>query len=104
MHVLAFPELKFSLQVKEGLAEEAEENLWTLLMFSGDRAQLLKIREDSEVFSEALKEETEFHSTLYHMAKDFASPEAMEKVRHSDCQFIDSVCHMLLSIRVLSFS
>ncbi|CAO2607158.1 Dynein axonemal intermediate chain 7, partial [Lemmus lemmus] len=86
--------------VKEDLAEANDH----LLMFTGDRAQMLKIREDSEAFSEALKEETEFHSTLYHMVKDFASPEAMEKVRHSDCQFIDSVCHMLLSIRVLSFS
>lgn len=104
MHVLAFPEVNFSFQVKEGLAEEADDHLWALLMFSGDRAQMLKIRENSEAFSEALKEETEFHSTLYHMAKDFASPESMEKVRHSDCQLIDSVCHMLLATRVLSFS
>lgn len=104
VYVLAFPEFRFSFQVKEYLAEEAEDHLWALLMFSGDRAQMLKIGEDSEAFSEALKEESEFHSTLYHMVKDSASLEAMEKVRQSDCQFIDSVCHMLLSIRVLSFS
>ncbi|KAM5251839.1 dynein axonemal intermediate chain 7 isoform 1-T1 [Hipposideros larvatus] len=77
---------------------------WALLMFSGDRAQRLKIDEYSEAFSEALKEGTEFHSTLYHMVKDFASEEAMEKIRSSNCQFIDSVCHMLLSIRLLSYS
>lgn len=90
--------------MKEALAEAAEDHLWSLLMFNGDRAQMLKIREDSEMFSEALQEETEFHSTLYHMVKDFASAEAMERVRHSNCQFIDSVCHMLLSTRVLSYS
>lgn len=91
-------------RVKEALAEAAEDRLWSLLMFNGDRAQMLKIREDSEMFSEALQEETEFHSTLYHMVKDFASAEAMERVSHSNCQFIDSVCHMLLSTRVLSYS
>ncbi|XP_036036473.1 protein CASC1 isoform X3 [Onychomys torridus] len=91
-------------RVKEALAEAAEDHLWGLLMFSGDRAQMLKIREESDVFSEALQEDTEFHSTLYHMVKDFASAEAMERVRHSNCQFIDSVCHMLLSTRVLSYS
>lgn len=77
---------------------------WALLMFNGDRAQRLKIDEHSEAFSEAVKEETEFHSTVYHMVKDFASEGAMEKVRSSDCQFIDSVCRMLLSIRLLSYS
>ncbi|XP_051011545.1 dynein axonemal intermediate chain 7 isoform X3 [Acomys russatus] len=87
--------------VKEDLAAAAKDHL---LMFSGERAQVLKMREDSDVFSETLEEETEFHSTLYHMVKDFASPEAMTKVRHSNCQFIDSVCHMLLSVRVLSYS
>ncbi|XP_006140360.1 protein CASC1 isoform X1 [Tupaia chinensis] len=92
-------------KVREHLTEEPAENLnWALLMFSGDRAQKLKMDEESEMFSETLKEETEFHSTLYHMVKDFASKEAMEKVRSSNCQFIDSVCHMLLSIRVLSYS
>ncbi|EGV97863.1 Cancer susceptibility candidate protein 1 [Cricetulus griseus] len=92
------------IKVKEYQAEGAENRPWSLLMFSGDRAQILRIREDSDVFSEALKDNTEFHSTLYHMVKDFASPRAMERVRSSDSLFIDSVCHMLLSIRVLSYS
>ncbi|KAL6075115.1 hypothetical protein STEG23_022554, partial [Scotinomys teguina] len=95
---------KVVFRVKEALERAAEDQPWSLLMFSGDRAQMLKLREDSEVFSEALQEETEFHSTLYHMVKDFASAEAMGRVRHSDCRFIDAVCHMLLSIRVLSYS
>uniref|UniRef100_A0A8C0D3Q9 Dynein axonemal intermediate chain 7 n=1 Tax=Balaenoptera musculus TaxID=9771 RepID=A0A8C0D3Q9_BALMU len=92
--------------VREHLPKEEpiQNPNWTLLMFSGDRAQSLKINEYSDAFSEALKEETEFHSTLYHMVKDFASKEAMKKVRCSNCQFVDSVCHMLLSTRLLSYS
>ncbi|XP_011239890.1 dynein axonemal intermediate chain 7 isoform X1 [Mus musculus] len=92
------------IRVREQLSEETEHHTWSLLMFSGDRAQMLKMQEENDKFSEALREGTEFHSTLYHMMKDFASPVAMERVRHSNCQFIDSVCYMLLSIRVLSYS
>ncbi|XP_031239718.1 protein CASC1 isoform X3 [Mastomys coucha] len=91
-------------RVREHLSEETEHLTWWLLMFSGDRAQMLKMQEESDKFSEALWEGTEFHSTLYHMLKDFASPVAMERVRLSDCQFVNSVCYMLLSIRVLSYS
>ncbi|XP_047595954.1 dynein axonemal intermediate chain 7 isoform X5 [Lutra lutra] len=96
---------KVIVKLKEHLSEKPiQKPNWTLLMFSGDRAQRLKINENSETFSEALKEETEFHSTLYHMVKDFASQKAMEKIRSSSCQLIDSVCYMLLSTRVLSYS
>ncbi|XP_067552041.1 dynein axonemal intermediate chain 7 isoform X7 [Pseudorca crassidens] len=97
---------KVVFQVREHLPKEEpiQNPNWTLLMFNGDRAQSLKINESSDAFSEALKEETEFHSTLYHMVKDFASKEAMKKVRCSSCQFVDSVCHMLLSTRLLSYS
>nr|XP_044995479.1 dynein axonemal intermediate chain 7 isoform X2 [Jaculus jaculus] len=95
---------KVIFKVKEHPTAESTPAPWALLMFSGDRAQALKMSEDSEVYSEALKEGTEFHSTLFHMAQDFASGEAMQRVRDSSCLFIDSVCHMLLSIRVLSYS
>ncbi|XP_069441636.1 dynein axonemal intermediate chain 7 isoform X7 [Ovis canadensis] len=97
---------KAIFQVREHLLKEepTQNPNWTLLMFSGDRAQSLKINESSDAFSEVLKEETEFHSTLYHMVKDFASQEAMRAVRRPSCQFVDSVCHMLLSTRLLSFS
>ncbi|MBZ3884633.1 Protein CASC1 [Sciurus carolinensis] len=92
-------------KVREQPTEELTENPnWVLLMFSGDRAQRLKMNEESESFSEALQEGTEFHSTLYHMMKDIASREAMEKINSSNCQFIDSVCYMLLSTRLLSYS
>nr|XP_031526466.1 protein CASC1 isoform X4 [Vicugna pacos] len=93
-------------KVREHLTKEepSPNPNWNFLMFSGDRAQSLKINESSEAFSKALKEDTEFHSTLYHMVKDSASEEAMEKVGRSSCQFIDSVCHLLLSTRLLSYS
>uniref|UniRef100_A0A8D2CXS9 Dynein axonemal intermediate chain 7 n=1 Tax=Sciurus vulgaris TaxID=55149 RepID=A0A8D2CXS9_SCIVU len=96
---------KVIFKVREQPTEELTENPnWVLLMFSGDRAQRLKMNEESESFSEALQEGTEFHSTLYHMMKDIASREAMEKINSSNCQFIDSVCYMLLSTRLLSYS
>ncbi|KAB0386706.1 hypothetical protein FD755_001662 [Muntiacus reevesi] len=97
---------KTIFQVREHLLkdESIQNPNWTLLMFSGNRAQSLKINESSDAFSEVLKEETEFHSTLYHMVKDFASQEAMREVRRSNCQFVDCVCHMLLSTRLLSYS
>ncbi|KAM9229074.1 dynein axonemal intermediate chain 7 [Dugong dugon] len=97
---------KVVFQVKEHLNQELDTEYpdWALLMFSGDRAQRLKISEYSETFSEALKEETEFHSTLYHMVKDFASGDALEKIRSSNSQFVDCVCQMLLSTRLLSYS
>ncbi|XP_016052873.1 PREDICTED: protein CASC1 [Miniopterus natalensis] len=97
---------KVIFKVSEHLTKEEpiQNPNWTLLMFNGNRAQRLKIDEGSEAFSEALKEETEFHSTLYHMVKDFASEAAMEEVRSSDCQYINSVCHMLLLTRLLSYS
>ncbi|KAK2503828.1 hypothetical protein MC885_012548 [Smutsia gigantea] len=93
-------------KVREHLTKEEpiQNPDWALLMFSGERAQRLRIDEYSEVFSETLKEGSEFHSTLYHMVKDFASKEAMEKIRNSNCQLIDSVCHMLFSTRLLSYS
>uniref|UniRef100_G1TAN0 Dynein axonemal intermediate chain 7 n=1 Tax=Oryctolagus cuniculus TaxID=9986 RepID=G1TAN0_RABIT len=96
---------KVVFKVREHLAEEpAESPPWELLLFSGDRAQRLRVDEDSECFSEALREDTEFHATLLHMVKDFASPEAMDRVRAAQCLVIDSVCHLLFSTRLLSYS
>ncbi|XP_062050929.1 dynein axonemal intermediate chain 7 isoform X1 [Lepus europaeus] len=96
---------KVVFKVREHLTEEPVENpTWELLLFSGDRAQRLRMEEDSESFSEALREDTEFHSTLFHMVKDFASTEAMDRVRAPPCLLIDSVCHLLFSTRLLSYS
>ncbi|KAM4820431.1 dynein axonemal intermediate chain 7 isoform 2-T2 [Thomomys bottae] len=91
-------------KVREQVTSKSDSSAWALLMFSGDRAQKLKLTEESEAFSETVEEGTEFHSSLYHMVKDFASQEAMERIRNSTCQYVDSVCHLLLSTRVLNFA
>ncbi|XP_053798953.1 dynein axonemal intermediate chain 7-like isoform X4 [Vidua chalybeata] len=64
------------------------------------KVQNLKLPETSEAFSE----EPEFHSTLYHMLKDSASSEAMDKVERAGFLFIDSVYQLLLPTRVLAYS
>ncbi|KAM4901904.1 dynein axonemal intermediate chain 7 [Sylvia borin] len=85
-------------------AGAAKDNDWSLYMFSGEKVQNLKLTETSEAFSEELKEESEFHSTLYHMLKDSASSEAMDKVGRAGFLFIDSVYQLLLATRVLAYS
>ncbi|KAM7055782.1 LOW QUALITY PROTEIN: dynein axonemal intermediate chain 7-like [Acridotheres tristis] len=70
----------------------------------GEKVQNLKLTETSEAFSEELEEESEFHSTLYHMLKDSASNKAMGKVERAGFLFIDSVYQLLLATRVLAYS
>ncbi|NXN25993.1 CASC1 protein, partial [Nycticryphes semicollaris] len=92
-------------QVSEHLkADSNEDKDWSLYMFNGQKAQKLKITETSEAFSEELEEDSEFHSTLYHMLKDFASKEAIDKVEAASCLFIDVVYQLLLATRVLTYS
>ncbi|XP_075295632.1 dynein axonemal intermediate chain 7 isoform X3 [Opisthocomus hoazin] len=85
-------------------ADSVKDKDWALYMFNGQKAQKLKIIETSETFSEELAEGSEFHSTLYHMLKDFASKEAMDKVETASCLFIDVVYQLLLATRVLTYS
>uniref|UniRef100_A0A8C3NTK7 Dynein axonemal intermediate chain 7 n=1 Tax=Cyanoderma ruficeps TaxID=181631 RepID=A0A8C3NTK7_9PASS len=85
-------------------AGSAKDNDWSLYMFSGEKVQKLKLTETSEAFSEELEEESEFHSTLYHMLKDSASSEAMDKVERAGFLFVDSVYQLLLATRVLAYS
>ncbi|XP_074443239.1 dynein axonemal intermediate chain 7 isoform X6 [Larus michahellis] len=85
-------------------ADSVEDKDWSLYMFNGQKAQKLKITETSEAFSEELEEDTEFHSTLYHMLKDFASKEAIDKVEAASFLFIDVVYQLLLAMRVLTYS
>uniref|UniRef100_A0A5F8GLC5 Dynein axonemal intermediate chain 7 n=1 Tax=Monodelphis domestica TaxID=13616 RepID=A0A5F8GLC5_MONDO len=93
------------LKVGELLKKEyVEDDEWSIYMYNGERAQKLKINESSNTFSGELEEHTELHSTLYHMIKDFASKEAMEKIRNSNYLFVDAVCKLLLSVRVLTYS
>ncbi|XP_015724634.1 protein CASC1 isoform X1 [Coturnix japonica] len=85
-------------------ADSVKDEDWSVYMFNGRRAQKLKITEESEAFSEELEEDTEFHSTLYHMLKDFASKEAIDKVNTAHFQFVDVVYQLLLDTRVLMYS
>ncbi|NXH12172.1 CASC1 protein, partial [Bucco capensis] len=85
-------------------ADPLEEQDWSLYMFNGQKAQKLKVTETSEAFSEELEEESEFHCTLYHMLKDFASKEAMDKVEVASFLFTDVVYQLLLATRVLTHS
>ncbi|XP_074860631.1 dynein axonemal intermediate chain 7 isoform X2 [Carettochelys insculpta] len=77
---------------------------WSLCMFNGQRAQRLRISETSEAFSTDLASNTEFHSTLYHLIKDFATEAAIEKVKKTSCLFIDVVYQLLIATRVLTYS
>ncbi|NXC67477.1 CASC1 protein, partial [Anhinga anhinga] len=90
-------------KVSEQLKADSVKD-WSLYMFNGQKAQKLKITETSEAFSEELEEDSEFHSTLYHMLKDFASKEAIDKVRTASFLFIDVVYQLLLATRVLTYS
>ncbi|NXE47467.1 CASC1 protein, partial [Casuarius casuarius] len=93
------------LKVSEHLkADSVKDEDWSLYMFNGQRAWRLKITEASEAFSEELEDHSEFHSTLYHMLKDFASNEAIDKVRKANFLFIDTVYQLLLATRVLTYS
>ncbi|NXA20325.1 CASC1 protein, partial [Ibidorhyncha struthersii] len=85
-------------------ADSVKDKDWSLYMFNGEKAQKLKITETSEDFSEELEEDSEFHSTLYHMLKDFASKEAIARVKAASFLFIDVVYQLLLTTRVLTYS
>uniref|UniRef100_A0A8C4VNG1 Dynein axonemal intermediate chain 7 n=1 Tax=Gopherus evgoodei TaxID=1825980 RepID=A0A8C4VNG1_9SAUR len=92
-------------KVSEHLKTDAiKDEDWSLYMFNGQRAQRLKISETSEAFSEDLAENTEFHSTLYHLLKDFASEGAIEKVKKASCLLIDAIYQLLIATRVLTYS
>ncbi|NXJ82345.1 CASC1 protein, partial [Trogon melanurus] len=92
-------------KVSEHLKVDAlKDEDWCLYMFNGQKAQKLKITETSEAFSEELEEDSEFHSTLYHMLKDSASKEAIDKIETASFLFIDVVYQLLLATRVLTYS
>ncbi|XP_068134117.1 dynein axonemal intermediate chain 7 isoform X2 [Hyperolius riggenbachi] len=90
-------------KVKEQCSSASSED-WSLYMLSTQRAQRLKISESSDTFSRDLYEGSEFHSTLYHMLKDYCSPEATERLKHSHHLFVDCIYQLLSMTRVLTFS
>ncbi|XP_010281884.1 PREDICTED: protein CASC1 [Phaethon lepturus] len=90
-------------KVSEHLKADSVKD-WSLYMFNGQKAQKLKITETSEAFSEELEEDSEFHSTLYHMLKDSASTAAIEKVETASFLFIDVIYQLFLATRLLTYS
>nr|XP_056702592.1 dynein axonemal intermediate chain 7 [Euleptes europaea] len=88
----------------EHMDQEAAKYKWALYMFNGQRAQKLKITEDSETFSKAIAEESEFHSTLFHLLKDTACEAALERAQNAHHLFVDSVYQLLLATRVLTYA
>ncbi|KFV05058.1 Protein CASC1, partial [Pterocles gutturalis] len=90
-------------KVSEHIKADSDKD-WSLYLFNGQKAQKLKITETSEAFSEELEEDSEFHSTLYHTLKDFASKEALNKVETASFLFVDVVYQLLLATRVLTYS
>ncbi|XP_069706358.1 dynein axonemal intermediate chain 7 [Phaenicophaeus curvirostris] len=92
-------------KVREHLKPDSvKDKDWSLYLFNGRKAQKLKITETSEAFSEELEDDSEFHSTLYHMLKDFASKEAIDRAEAADFLFVDSVYQLLLAMRLLTYS
>ncbi|KAM5173177.1 dynein axonemal intermediate chain 7 [Mantella aurantiaca] len=77
---------------------------WSLYMSSTQRTQRLKISESEETFTEDLYEGSEFHSTLYHMIKDYSSSNAIDRLKHSHHLFVDCVHQLLSMTRVLTYS
>ncbi|XP_065530211.1 dynein axonemal intermediate chain 7 isoform X4 [Lathamus discolor] len=100
-----FAVIQIQIKVSEHLkAESVKDEDWSLYLFNGQKAQKLKITESSEAFSEEIEEDSEFHSTIYHMLKDFSSKEAIDKVETASFLFIDVVYQLLLATRVLTYS
>ncbi|XP_048355480.1 dynein axonemal intermediate chain 7 isoform X2 [Sphaerodactylus townsendi] len=91
-------------KAQEQLDQVADQDKWALYMFNGQRAQKLKITENSKTFSKNIAEGSEFHSTLFHLLKDTASEAAMESVQGAHYLFTDSVYQLLLATRVLTYS
>ncbi|XP_060101922.1 dynein axonemal intermediate chain 7 [Heteronotia binoei] len=83
--------------------QEVPEN-WALYMFNGQRAQKLRLTESSDTFSKAIADESEFHSTLFHLLKDTASEAALDRVQRAHYLFIDCVYQLLTATRLLSYA
>ncbi|XP_041109850.1 dynein intermediate chain CFAP94, axonemal [Polyodon spathula] len=92
------------IQVSEHLKTDnvADED-WALYLVNANRALRLKITEYSEEFSTDLAENSEFHSTFYHMLKDVISDAALNRINQSHYLFIDCVQKLLTATKVLSY-
>ncbi|XP_030069841.1 dynein axonemal intermediate chain 7 isoform X2 [Microcaecilia unicolor] len=92
------------LKVKEFSKTEYKDDIWLLYMFNGCRAQRLKITESSEIFSDNIPENCEFHSSLFHAVKAHTNDTTVEDIKISHYKFIDCVYQLLESTKVLTYS
>ncbi|MGH0147563.1 UNVERIFIED_CONTAM: hypothetical protein FKN15_076844 [Acipenser sinensis] len=92
------------IQVSEHLnTDNVADEDWALYLLNANRALRLKITEYSEEFSTDLAENSEFHSTFYHMLKDGISDAALNRINQSHSLFIDCVQKLLIATKVLSY-
>ncbi|RXM33366.1 Protein CASC1 [Acipenser ruthenus] len=92
------------IQVSEHLnTDNVADEDWALYLLSANRALRLQITEYSEEFSTDLAENSEFHSTFYHMLKDGISDAALNRINQSHYLFIDCVQKLLIATKVLSY-
>lgn len=90
------------LQIRE--CHNSSNDDWCIYMLSTQRTQRLRVSETDDTFSEDLYEGSEFHSTLYHMIKDYSNPDAIDRLKHSHHLFVDCVQQLLSMTRVLTYS
>ncbi|XP_040201351.1 dynein intermediate chain CFAP94, axonemal [Rana temporaria] len=84
--------------------DSSNDDDWSLYLLSPLRTQRLKISESDDTFSDDLYDGSEFHSTLYHMIKDYSSPDAIDRLKHSHHLFVDCVHQLLSMTKVLTYS
>lgn len=84
--------------------DSSNDDDWSLYLLSTLRTQRLKISESDDTFSDDLYDGSEFHSTLYHMIKDYSSPDAIDRLKHSHHLFVDCVHQLLSMTKVLTYS
>ncbi|XP_069084684.1 dynein axonemal intermediate chain 7 isoform X1 [Pleurodeles waltl] len=93
------------VKVAESLkTEQIKDEDWSLYLLSPQRACRLQMTESSEEFADDLYEDSELHSTLFHMIKCYASDAAIERIKNSHYLFVDCVYQLLNYTRVLTYS
>lgn len=84
--------------------EQIKDEDWSLYMLSSQRACRLQMTESSEEFADDLYEDSELHSSLFHMVKCYANDAAIERIKNSNYLFVDCVNQLLNYTKVLTYS
>ncbi|XP_078530232.1 dynein axonemal intermediate chain 7 isoform X2 [Lissotriton helveticus] len=84
--------------------EPVKDEDWSLYLLSSQRACRLQMTEFSEEYADDLYEDSELHSSLFHMVKGYASDAAIERIKNSNYLFVDCVNQLLNYTKVLTYS